>query len=236
MREFIHMNFIHANLYFFYIYINLVAYANMVITPRTLKTNKQLRELIKKCHHINWFVPGKIIKINDKMQYGKYKLTARYGKDFDPEFKPELTPVQMLRLGVFEGKYLNDCVLEFPREWFSRTVLNKMSPEGPNVSLNYYKIKSRLPLQEWRRKNWIGFTVKDGNYIYHDPDVRGWFQWYCRYYIGRRIPQIDKIQINRWRAFTRHLAQLRKHCSNKPECRPKQRQALIQWAYDARRI
>lgn len=168
------------------------------------------------------YKPGKKIKVSDKMQKGySYELSARYGKDFQEDFKPDLSPQKMLELGVFEGKYMTDCKREFPEEWFKRA---KLSPEKPDIDKNYFKIKSRQSLQEWRRKGWI----KKG-----DPDVRGWFQWYCRYYIGRRDPKLDDRQIKRWKSFSRHAGQVRKNCrKGDEECRPKQRQALLQWAYD----
>lgn len=159
------------------------------------------------------------ICVNDKMQKNYcYELTEPEGKNFAPEFKPELTPAQMLELGIFEGKYLNDCHTEFPEHWFYNA---KTAPQS-NTEINCFKLKSRLSLQEWQKRGWI-----------IGPDVRGWFQWYCRYYYGRRIPEIDKIQIKRWRAFARHVAQVRKNCSTMDfECRPRQRQALLQWAYN----
>jgi hypothetical protein len=155
------------------------------------------------------------------MQSGyEYTLTAGYGQITDPTFQPELSPREMLKMGVFEGKYLTDCQYEFPKEWYKD---GKMTTDGrPHVELNFFNIKSRQPLQEWRRKKWI-----------IGPDIRGWFQWYCRYYIGRRLPDIDRIQIARWRAFARHRAQIIKNCKPKDiECRPRQRQALLQWAYN----
>ncbi len=162
----------------------------------------------------------KIIKVNDKMQSGYiYALTAKTGRDFAPDFKPELTPKEMLELGVFEGHYLTDCQNEFPKDWFLKA---KIDTEKPNISLNYFKIKSRQSLQEWQRKGWI-----------IGPDIRGWFQWYCRYYLGRRIAEIDRVQIARWRAFKRHKAQVLKNCPpDALECRARQRQALLQWAYN----
>lgn len=184
---------------------------------------------------LSWYKPGKTINVSDKMQDNySYKLDARPGKDFDSEFKPELTPQQMLELGVFEGKYLCDCTDEFPTEWFTNA---KLSPEKPDISLNLFKIKSRLSLQEWRRRKWIPIVPGD-------KDIRGWFQWYCRYWIGRRDTNVDSVQIARWKAFTRHkgqiLASLRRMQSDKrpvskPELmkhRPRQRQALLQWAYN----
>lgn len=162
----------------------------------------------------------KIIKVNDKMQSGYiYALTAKTGRDFAPDFKPELTPKEMLELGVFEGHYLTDCQNEFPKDWFLKA---KIDTEKPNISLNYFKIKSRQSLQEWQRKGWI-----------IGPDIRGWFQWFCRYYLGRRIAEVDRVQIARWRAFKRHKAQVLKNCPpGALECRARQRQALLQWAYN----
>jgi hypothetical protein len=162
---------------------------------------------------------GDIIRVNDKMQRGySYKLDAPMGEDFAEGFHPDLTPGQMLEMGVFEGKYLNDCRKEFPADWFTQAKISKQ----PDERLNYFSIKSRQPLSVWREKGWI-----------IGPDPRGWFQWYCRYYLGRRLDKVDEIQIKRWRNFARHAAQVKKHC--KPgdlDCRPRQRQALLQWAYD----
>lgn len=174
------------------------------------------------------YKPGKGIRVNDKMQTGyTYTLTGRYGKDFDPAFKPQMTPQQMLNLGVFEGKYLNDCKKEFPAEWFeSADKLGKLSPSQADPSVNAFGVKSRLSLQEWKRRRWI--PIAPG-----DQDVRGWFQWYCRYYIGRRDSNVDDIQIKRWKSYKRHLAQVVKNCpSGDISCRPRQRQGLLQWAYD----
>lgn len=162
----------------------------------------------------------KTIKVNDRMQRGySYQLTAPMGKKFDPGFKPFYTPKEMLEMGVFEGKYLNDCQKEFPKDWFKKAKISAT----PDPSLNYFKIKSRQPLQVWRDKGWI-----------IGPDPRGWFQWYCRYYMGRRLPDIDAHQIKRWRAFARHAAQVKANCMpGDYSCRPRQRQALLQWAYNA---
>ena len=161
-----------------------------------------------------------MIVVNDKMQKNySYELTAPEGSCFSSDFTPDLSPAEMLSLGVFEGHYLNDCQNEFPSEWFKNA---KLSPEKPDVNCNYFKVKSRQSLEIWRQKGWI-----------KGPDVRGWFQWYCRYYMGRRIPEIDAIQIKRWRSFNRHKAQLEKNCwYGNLNCRKKQRQALLQWAYN----
>lgn len=161
-----------------------------------------------------------MIVVNDKMQKGYcYELVARMGKDFDEGFLPELTPKDMLVMGVFEGHYLNDCRDEFPDEWF---VGAKISQEKGDERCNLFGVKSRLSLGVWRERGWI-----------IEPDVRGWFQWYCRYYMGRRIKEVDELQIRRWRAFKRHKRQVEKNCYMFDfECRKKQRQALVQWAYN----
>ena len=161
-----------------------------------------------------------MVLVNDKMQKGyAYDYAAGVGEEFAPDFRPELTPKEMLELGVFEGHYMTDCQNEFPKDWFAKA---KMNYERPDINCNYFKVKSRQPLKIWRQKGWI-----------LEPDVRGWFQWYCRYYMGRRIPEIDDIQIKRWKAFRRHKAQIVKNCAMLDiECRKRQRQALLQWAYN----
>src|SRR5215510_1757661 len=137
--------------------------------------------------------------VNDKMQRGyRYVLTAPVGRNFDPEFCPELTPKEMLALGVFCGKYMTDCRREFPASWFTRA---KLSPLGRDCSLNYFGLDASQPLSVWRKKGWI-----------HPDDPRGWFQWYCRYYMGRRMPEEDARQIKRWKAMRRHVAQIKQHC------------------------
>lgn len=162
---------------------------------------------------------GVIIKVNDRMQRGyEYALAAQAGTHFAQGFTPYFTPKEMLELGVFEGKYCNDCREEFPVEWFSKAKTSDVA----DASLNYFGIKSRQPLSVWQEKGWI-----------IGPDPRGWFQWYCRYYLGRRLSEVDAVQIKRWRAFTRHAAQVKAHCEpNDLSCRPRQRQALLQWSYD----
>ena len=161
------------------------------------------------------------VTVNDRMQHGyRYELIEPEGKNFDSGFEPELTPAEMLELGVFGGKYLTDCRDEFPAEWFEHA---RLSPGGADRDCNYFGIIASQPLAEWRRKGWL-----------HPDDPRGWFQWYCRYFAGRRHED-DRRQIGRWRAFSRHAGQIRKNCEpGDPFCRPKQRQALLQWAYDSR--
>ncbi len=165
-----------------------------------------------------------IITVNDKMQKGyRYVLSAPAGRGFHPDFKPELTPAQLLRLGIFGGKYMTDCRREFPKSWFARA---KLSPRRRDPSLNFFGVDASQPLSEWKRKGWI-----------HPDDPRGWFQWYCRYYMGRRLPEEDARQIRRWKAIRRHVRQIQKHCDvSDLTCRRRQRQALLHWAYDSRKI
>lgn len=163
------------------------------------------------------------VTVNDKMQSGySYALTAPEGEGFAEGFAPDLTPAQMLALGVFGGCYMTDCRDEFPAAWFDDA---KLSPGRPDKSLNYFGVSASQPLSEWQRKGWL-----------HSDDPRGWFQWYCRYFLGRRHSD-DERQIKRWRAIRRHVAQLRGACDHGDlSCRPRQRQALLHWAYDSRKI
>jgi hypothetical protein len=165
----------------------------------------------------------KKVVVNDSMQRGfVYYRTEPVGKNFAPGFEPELTPKQMLALGVFGGRYMTDCRKEFPASWFTRA---KLSPGRRDPALNYFRVNASQPLAEWRRKGWI-----------RPQDPRGWFQWYCRYYMGRRSRD-DERQIRRWKAIRRHAAAVRRHCPKGAlDCRRRQRQALLHWAYDSRKI
>ena len=166
----------------------------------------------------------KTVLVNDKMQSAySYTLTALAGENFASNFEPELTPKEMLALGVFGGKYLTDCTQEFPEDWFNDA---KLSYGQKDIDLNYYSVDASQPRSEWINKGWI-----------HYQDPRGWFQWYCRYYLGRRTELEDLRQIKRWRAFSRHAGAVKKYCERYDlECRKKQRQALLHWAYDSRNL
>ena len=138
--------------------------------------------------------------------------------DFYKLFKPQLTPKKMLELGVFGGAYFGLNIKEYPKSWFINAKISK----NFDVNLNRFKVKSGLSRKEWQEKGWI-----------FKQDPLGWFQWYCRFSNGRRIPHIDKIQIKRWKNFIRHVAAIKKNCeSHDLNCRQKQRQAILQWAYN----
>lgn len=162
--------------------------------------------------------------VNDKMQKGyRYERVAAPGRGFDPEFTPDLAPAEMLELGVFAGKYMTDCRAEFPAAWFGRA---KLAAGRREPRLNFFGVDASQPLSAWRANGWI-----------HRDDPRGWFQWYCRYWMGRRMPDEDRRQIKRWKAIRRHVAQVKKNCEPHDfNCHRRQRQALLHWAYDSRKI
>lgn len=164
--------------------------------------------------------------VNDAMQSGYiYELTEPVGKNFDSGFKPQLTPQEMLRLGVFGGVYMRDCRNEFPSEWFEHARLAPAESFEHDARLNFFGVNASQSLSVWKAKGWI-----------HPDDPRGWFQWYCRYYMGRRHPD-DKRQIKRWKMMRRHIAQIANNCRPGDEtCHTKQRQALMHWAYDSRKM
>ena len=139
-------------------------------------------------------------------------------EDFYKIFKPQLTPKKMLELGVFGGSYFGTNIKEYPSSWFKKAKLSKSF----DVTLNRFKVKSGLTRQHWIEKGWI-----------FKEDPLGWFQWYCRFSNGRRIPSIDEVQIKRWKNFNRHVMAIKKNCEpGDLSCRKRQRQAILQWAYN----
>lgn len=149
-------------------------------------------------------------------------------KQYDPRFKPDLTPKQMLRMGVFGGAYFifvkNLKPRFIPKDWWSGVAL---SPDHEkHGELNFFGIEASQPYSVWKKNGWI-----------YDKDPHGWFEWYCKYYLGRRIPEEDNRQIKRWLAMKRHIAQIKKKCRvGDFSCNRKQRQALLHWAYDSRKF
>lgn len=163
----------------------------------------------------------KTVTVGDNLQDYSYELSIASGSEYTHGFKPELTPKQMLELGVFGGHYFEGYYDEYPASWLTDAQLS--DEHDPNC--NYFAVDASQSRAEWQRKGWI-----------HEQDPRGWFQWYCRYYMGRRSED-DERQIKRWKQMTRHTGQIRAHCQVGDElCRPRQRQALLHWAYDSRKI
>ncbi len=160
------------------------------------------------------------------MQKGyKYILSEPIGKNFASDFKPDLSPKEMLSLGIFGGVYMRDCAKEYPKDWFINAKFAPQETKKHLPELNFFKINASQSLLTWRQKGWI-----------HKDDPRGWFEWYCRYYMGRRHED-DERQIKRWKAIRRHISQVTKNCKiGDLNCRRKQRQAILHWAYDSRKI
>jgi hypothetical protein len=133
-------------------------------------------------------------------------------------FKPQLSPKKMLEFGVFGGSYFENKIKEYPKSWFAKAKLSKTF----DIKQNYFKVKAGLSREHWMEKGWI-----------FKEDPLGWFQWYCRFTKGRRIPHIDGVQIKRWKNFTRHVTAIKNNCEpGNVNCRRRQRQAILQWAYN----
>ena len=164
--------------------------------------------------------------VNNKMQKKySYVLTEPVGRNFDPRFKPELSPKQMLAIGVFGGVYIRDCTKEFPKDWFTKAKFQKNGIYKHDPKINFFGVNASQPLSVWQAKGWI-----------NPQDPRGWFQWYCRYFMGRRTLD-DEKQIKRWVAMRRHITQVINNCrAGDIFCRPRQRQAILHWAYDSRKM
>jgi hypothetical protein len=174
---------------------------------------------MKRRRPLSWYTPGKLIRVCDSMQADyRYRLACNPGDIADhPDFTPLYTPQEMLALGVFEGQYLDPSSREFPAEWFAQA---RLSDRGPDDLLNAFGVKCRQSSTWWRERN-----------LLHPDDPRGWFEWYCRFWLGRRHADDDR-QVKRWRAFVRHSAQVAKNGGGDPNKRRKQRQALLQWSYN----
>lgn len=128
----------------------------------------------------------------------------------------DLTPGEMLRMGVFGGAYFGQVTPpgELPIDWFHGVTLSEL----PDKTLNYYGVLAGKDYQWWAERD-----------LLHPQDPMGWFQWYCRYSLGRRTRD-DGRQLGRQARFrARHLAALVGHPT------PRRAQALLQWAVDARR-
>jgi hypothetical protein len=205
----------------------------------TLQTTDEMMDILEsKGNPLQLYKKGARITVYNKMEKDySYVLQEDAGKNL--AFKPHYTPAQMLSMGVFQGKYLNDCLLEFPKEWFVKAIKkNKLAPGLPDTSINCFKVASRLSRSEWKSYGWLpGGAPAKQHAILSDArknkDIRGWFQWYCRYWIGRREPELDTVQIKRYYAYQRQVTPIVNHCkAGDLSCRPVQRQSLLQWAHD----
>lgn len=167
----------------------------------------------------------KTIQVEEEYQTGyRYELSEKTGTNFREDFKPELTPKEMLDLGIFGGNYFIEVPKEFPSSWFSKVHFTKTGHS--EKELNYFGVNASQPLKVWEQNGWI-----------YPEDPKGWFLWYCRYFLGRRITDEDDRQIKRWKNMRRHITQIQNNCHKGDElCRPRQRQALLHWAYDSRNI
>lgn len=166
-----------------------------------------------------------IIHVDEPYQTSyAYPLDAPMGRHFAADFTPDLSPKAMLQLGVFGGDYFKVVPVEFPADWFDGVELS--GEGGGRKERNYFGVMASQSLKEWQRKGWI-----------YPEDPLGWFLWYCRYYMGRRIPEEDARQIKRWKNMRRHVVQIEHAClASDMSCRPRQRQALLHWAYDSRKV
>ena len=188
---------------------------------RVFSTHSIFDEISIQGKEIEWYVPGRVIKVNDFLQQNyTYVLTATYGRldelvapNEDPVvteyFRPDLTPKYLLDQGVFGGGYCNDCIFELPKEWLLHPtdihLLNSLNPEKcPDPELNKFKVMADLKdsvvpiyLTETGKGVLANRSLKKDE-APCDPDIRGWFQWYMRYFLGRRLSIVDEIQKKRW--------------------------------------
>lgn len=207
------------------------SYTEWVQKKRPTVTLDDMRRHLPKCRTESQYKVGMKIRPSNRMDSGEYEYTltsplARTAKDLQSEYKlksgkvrtfrPYLHPRDMLELGIFEGKIINDCMDEFPAEWFEPSLRRgTLSPGGPDPSVNLYGLKSRESLQMWENTNKI-----------KGDDNRGWFQWYCRYALGRRDEKIDTIQMKRWKRIARWMGKFRAGSGT-----TKMRQLLLQWSW-----
>jgi hypothetical protein len=153
----------------------------------------------------------RLIKSYDPLQRGySYYVNSKAPKRED--FKPDLTPYMCLRLGIFGGSYFagyRQFLREFPH-------LDHTIWPGPSADVNFYGVLASMSRREWVQRGWM-----------HDDDPRGWFQWYCRYDMGRRHADDDR-QIARWNAFKIRKLRAIGDDTN-PQSQPKTRQGLLHW-------
>lgn len=202
-------------------------------------TDDMLKILESKGNSIKDYKKGTKITVYNKMQQGySYVLAENPGENLG--FDLQLTPKEMFELGVFSGTYATDMILEFPKEWFMKAIkLGKFSPGKPDPSINYFKVDSRLSLKKWKEYGWVPNNEGVVSKMYpvlsdksKNFDRRGFFEWLMRFFLGRREPEIDTVQIKRYYAIRRHAAQIEKNCKGELSCRPRQRQTLLNWGWN----
>jgi len=162
-----------------------------------------------------------------------------------PEFSPNLSPQQVLQMGAFGGTYFRDIISavtghrhhgleiisEFPKEWFAALDLEKqVTSQTYQKAVNHYKVACGGSLGMWETSGWIA-----------EADPYGWFQWYCRFYLGRRSSDDDR-QIDRWMKGQGPKGRWRVQLMNKIikvnaqyddiKISPVMRQVLLHWAYE----
>jgi len=164
-----------------------------------------------------------------------------------PEFKPNLSPHQILKMGAFGGTYFRpiyssvtkkhykseDVIKEYPKSWFKGIDIEKMVTSSKyDKKVNKYGVKCGSELEDWEKSGWM-----------HEQDPYGWFQWYCRFYMGRRIKEEDDRQISRWLGLGRFKNRLYGMIEKKKGIEslnditisPVIRQVLQHWAYKVNR-
>ena len=161
-----------------------------------------------------------------------------------PEFRPNLSPYQVLNQGAFGGTYYRPIFSgvtkkDYKDVWKEFSWSKKIKPgflyeTKCNPKINKFKVRSGTSLVFWESKGWI-----------KAQDPYGWFQWYCRFFEGRRSPD-DERQIKRWLGicgpkgrFKNRLINMIKNKNtnvNDYSVSPVIRQLLHQWGYELRSI
>ena len=169
-----------------------------------------------------------------------------------PTFTPNKSPEEMLREGCFGGSYfrplfsrrlgvtVEEDYKELPSSWYEGLDIEAfLTSPTYNAEINKYKVKCGQSIEEWEAAGWIA----------HDHDVRGWFQWYCRFFTGRRCDD-DERQIGRWQRCVGETGRWRRSLlkkyvamgvrevfddgedEEKGDVSPVQHQTCFQWAYE----
>jgi len=179
------------------------------------------------------------------------KTTAKRGKkkeekiDYHKLFKPNVSPKSVFRKGAFGGTYFRTidssvtgkthngrtAIREYPEDWFKGLdIEKKVISSKYDKKVNKYGVKCGSSLEDWENNDWI---------VKRDP--YGWFQWYCRYSLGRRTSD-DERQIKRWLGLAGPNGRFRKRLMNMikskgkeyndPSVSPVIRQVLLHWGYE----